>query len=227
MLTSTEFSLLASGWGNYAALGYLGTGWFDLPVMSGVSSAVIQCFYARRLHALSKSGQLFGLIVVLALTQCAGALALGIIIDTSIHSPAELRSSKHANIASIVWLIGSATCDLVISMSTLYLLSRARRVTGSNSTRSIISQIIVFTVGGGLLTAGVAILDVILYLGFPHTNLHFAAAFILPKLYINALMVILNNRIRNLDNFTLTCQEGGGGFSGAGSIDTIFSQTHP
>ncbi|KAF5381512.1 hypothetical protein D9757_008152 [Collybiopsis confluens] len=219
MITSTEFSLLASGWGNRAALEHLGTGWFDIPIMSSIPSTVVQCFYAWRLYALSASVPLFGLIVVLALTECAGALALGIFINTSLHSLAELQSNRHAVITSIIWLVGSAACDLVICVSTLGLLSRAPKTVENNETRSTINRILILTVGGGVVTASVAIVDVILYLAYPHNNVHFAAAFVLPKLYTNALMVILNNRIRNLDDNSACVA---GGFSSHGSIGTMF-----
>ncbi|KAF5381477.1 hypothetical protein D9757_008122 [Collybiopsis confluens] len=221
MLTTTEFDILASGWGNRADLVAPGTGWFDIPVMSGIASAVVQCFYAWRLYALSKSVPLVVVIVVLALTESAAALALGIIVHTTIHSLLVLQSNTYA--VTGVWLIGSATCDLVISVSSLWLLSRARRrVAEGNKTRGFINRIIILTVGGGFLTASVAIVDAILYLGFPENNLHFAAAFLLPKLYTNALMVILNNRIRNLNNLTYTWEgEAGEGDSSDASPRNI------
>ncbi|KIK71048.1 hypothetical protein GYMLUDRAFT_254329 [Collybiopsis luxurians FD-317 M1] len=201
-LTSTVFDILASGWGNQAALERTGLIWLDIPIMSGVASAVVQCFYAWRIYALGRSIPLVLLIIALALMEGCAALALGIIIKTSIPTFAALQSNTYA--VTSIWLLGSAACDILISASMLYLLTRARKITRYSRTDTLLSRIIKLTVGGGLLTTSIAIVDAILYLIFPHNNLHTVPGGILAKLYTNALMVLLNNRKRHLDSSTYT-----------------------
>ncbi|KAJ3740980.1 hypothetical protein DFH05DRAFT_1507999 [Lentinula detonsa] len=195
LYTSTVFASLASGWGNVEALEALGLIWFDIPFMSGVASCVVQCFYAWRIYVLGKSIPLALFIVALALMEGSAAMALGITIKISVQTFADLQSKTF--VVTTVWLLGSASCDVIISVCMLYLLTRARKFTSYRHTENMLSRLIGLTVGGGLLTTSVAIVDAVMYIVFQHNNYHAAPVAILAKLYTNALMVLFNSRRRH------------------------------
>ncbi|KAJ3719472.1 hypothetical protein EV361DRAFT_261466 [Lentinula raphanica] len=192
MYTSTVFNSLASGWGNVVALEALGIIWFDIPFMSGVASCIVQCFYAWRIYVLGRSAPLSLFIVALALMEGAAAIALGISIKIHVQTFSDLQSKTF--VVTSVWLLGSASCDVIISVCMLYLLTRARKSTSYRHTENMLSRLIRLTVGGGLLTTSVAIVDAIMYLVFQHNNYHAAPVALLAKLYTNALMVLFNSR---------------------------------
>ncbi|KAJ4479143.1 hypothetical protein J3R30DRAFT_3882170 [Lentinula aciculospora] len=195
MYTSTVFASLASGWGNVAALEGLGLIWFDIPFMSGVASCIVQCFYAWRIYVLGRSIPLSIFITALALMEGSAAMALGITIKISVQTFAELQSKTF--VVTTVWLLGSASCDMIISVCMLYLLTRARKFTSYRHTENMLSRLIGLTVGGGLLTTSVAIVDAVMYIVYKHNNYHAAPVAILAKLYTNALMVLFNSRRRH------------------------------
>jgi len=64
----------------------------------------------------------------------------------------------------------------------------------SKATNKRITKLIRSTVETGVMTAAAAALDLGLYMGFKHNNLHIAVAMMLSKLYSNALMASLNSR---------------------------------
>ncbi|KAJ3786295.1 hypothetical protein GGU11DRAFT_742567 [Lentinula aff. detonsa] len=194
LYTSTVFASLASGWGNLEALEALGLIWFDIPFMSGVASCVVQCFYAWRIYVLGKSIPLALFIVALALMEGSAAMALGITIKISVQTFADLQSKTF--VVTTVWLLGSASCDVIISVFSLQL-TRARKFTSYRHTENMLSRLIGLTVGGGLLTTSVAIVDAVMYIVFQHNNYHAAPVAILAKLYTNALMVLFNSRRRH------------------------------
>ncbi|KAJ4496890.1 hypothetical protein C8R41DRAFT_825193 [Lentinula lateritia] len=195
LYTSTVFASLASGWGNVAALEGLGLIWFDIPFMSGVASCIVQCFYAWRIYVLGRSIPLALFIAALALMEGSAAMALGITIKLSVQTFSDLQSKTF--VVTTVWLLGSASCDVIISVCMLYLLTRARKFTSYRHTENMLSRLIGLTVGGGLLTTSIAIVDAVMYIVFQHNNYHAAPVAILAKLYTNALMVLFNSRRRH------------------------------
>ncbi|KIJ36587.1 hypothetical protein M422DRAFT_124423, partial [Sphaerobolus stellatus SS14] len=93
-----------------------------------------------------------------------------------------------------VWLAGSAACDVTIAISMTYYLSR--KETHLKRTSAVINRLIRLTIETGSLTATVAIVDITLYLVFPHQDYHTAPALTLAKLYSNTLLVVFNSRLR-------------------------------
>ncbi|KAI0647273.1 hypothetical protein C8Q79DRAFT_617019 [Trametes meyenii] len=188
MATHDAFAVLGAGWGNYAALNSPQWLWFDTPVLSGIISASVQTFYAWRLYVLSGSPLLGVFISMVAVMQGSGAAASGIMARV-INDNAEIQEKTLAPL--IVWLGGSAACDIIIATLMLYFLSRSKSGLASDA---MISRLIRLTVETGCATASVACVDLILFLVFRHNNLHMTPASMLSKLYTNSLMVLFNNR---------------------------------
>ncbi|OBZ73530.1 hypothetical protein A0H81_06410 [Grifola frondosa] len=122
--THDSFHELALSWGNFESLTELYLTWFTLPVLTGVISATIQCFYAWRIYVLSTSRILTLVIVLIALMQGAAAMAEGIqlLITQNVQGTQEDTFKTTA-----VWLGGTAFCDILISFCMVLLLSRNRR----------------------------------------------------------------------------------------------------
>ena len=93
---------------------------------------------------------------------------------------------QRAEATLIVWLGGSAACDIIIAVCMIYLVcllvvlsicpltfvcQLAREKQGLSSDK-IISRLIHVTIETGSVTAGFACLDLILCMVFKHNNLH-------------------------------------------------------
>ncbi|KAK0468772.1 hypothetical protein IW261DRAFT_1677177 [Armillaria novae-zelandiae] len=86
----------------------------------------------------------------------------------------ELNHRK-ISITSGIWCGASALCDIIIAICMMYYLMHS-------NTRTI--------------TAVVVLLGLILFLVFPHETFYVATAAIAPKLYANAILVVLNSQIQ-------------------------------
>ncbi|KAF9018643.1 hypothetical protein BDZ89DRAFT_1117068 [Hymenopellis radicata] len=58
------------------------------------------------------------------------------------------------------------------------------------------------TVQNGLVTSACTVVELAAFLGLPHSGLHMAFVFLLPKVYCNAVMSSLNARARASQNLT-------------------------
>lgn len=189
MATRDSFHTLALGWGNVPDLLNVWFSWFDLPFLTGLTSATIQCFYAWRLYILSKSYVLAITITAIALVQGSAAMAEGIQIFISQNVPGTQEDTFKT---TAVWLGGTALCDIIICCAMFYSLSKSR--TGFRATDSTLNKLIRITIETGMASAVIAIVELALFMTFKHNFYHVVPAFMLSKLYSNSFLVLLNSR---------------------------------
>lgn len=87
-----------------------------------------------------------------------------------------------------MWLLSTSVCDIVIAVSMVYYLRRIR--SGVRSTTTLLTRIIRASVETGLICATFAILDLSIFLSFPHNNYHVPMCMCLSKLYSNSLLAV-------------------------------------
>ncbi|KAF8210014.1 hypothetical protein K438DRAFT_1960241 [Mycena galopus ATCC 62051] len=84
----------------------------------------------------------------------------------------ELSELEHFVTGVKVWLIGSAVCDIVITMTMTFILNDYRSKTPWKTTDTLLNKLIFNTVETGAVTTFVAIVGVVLFILFPATNLN-------------------------------------------------------
>ncbi|PFH47148.1 hypothetical protein AMATHDRAFT_68360 [Amanita thiersii Skay4041] len=184
-------NIFGYGWGDLGTLNLVGLQWFSVPLMTGTISAVIQLFYAWRIWILSHQPYIPVFISLVALLQGGAGIWSGINAKLiGIFSQIQLRNGT----PTIVWLSGTAVCDALIAFCMIYYLSKSR--TGFRATNELLVKLIRITVETGLITATVAVVDLIMFLAFEKANYHAVPAMVLSKLYSNSLLVLLNARVR-------------------------------
>ncbi|KAK7052958.1 hypothetical protein VNI00_004278 [Paramarasmius palmivorus] len=191
MITYDAFQQFAYGFANVEALDKIHLIWFDCCIVDGLVAFCVQVYFAYRIHLLSRSKALAGVVLFMALTQFAGATAAGILAKIA-NSFALLR--ERCFIAGCIWLGGSAAVDITIAVSMTYILSRYD--TGFQETQDLVKRLIRLTMETGSLTAAVAIIDLALFLAFPAEDYHITPALALAKFYSNSLLVVFNSRVR-------------------------------
>ncbi|KZT00515.1 uncharacterized protein LAESUDRAFT_666021, partial [Laetiporus sulphureus 93-53] len=190
LLTHDSFQQLALNWGSLEGLYTLNYLWLDVPIFIGISSVCIQCFYAWHIYILGQSKALSILILLVALMQCGGAFAEGILSKVYSNVPGTQINTLRS---CTVWLAGTSTCDVIIACSMVYHLSRKR--TGYKSTDIVINKLIQLVIETGMATAIIAIIELSLFLQFKHNFYHIVPALLLSKMYSNSLLALLNNRV--------------------------------
>ncbi|KAJ7474304.1 hypothetical protein FB451DRAFT_1248558 [Mycena latifolia] len=193
------FTLLCAGWGDPAALFTLPWSSAAIPIFTGIISASVQIFFAWRIYVLKGENPLAlaisVLIIVLALMQSLAAITT----DGLFAASPKLSEIRNLMAGVKVWLIGSAVCDVLITVTMIIILSRYRQKTPWKKTDSLITKLIYHTVQTGAVTSIVALVDVVLFIVYPGNYLHETPAFMLGKVYSNVLLATLNSRPRSND----------------------------
>ncbi|KAJ8077554.1 hypothetical protein PM082_001986 [Marasmius tenuissimus] len=169
-------------------------GWFFIPIIGGLVGLGVQTFYAWRISILSQSriGPLF--LVALSVLSVAAAFASGI-LGTRAKSLEKVGSTEELRISYAIWYTTSAACDVIIAVYMCYLLTRGSS-NGVTSTKRIIARIIRLTVETNALTAAVAVTTVGLLVGQSNQTYNTPFALVLPSIYGNTLMIMLNLRLK-------------------------------
>ncbi|KAJ7486295.1 hypothetical protein B0H11DRAFT_2015532 [Mycena galericulata] len=192
LVTYAAFETFGYRFGDLSALGDVRFEWFSVPVMSGLVAFIGQSFYAYRLYLLSKSRYLPLFIVAVALMSSIGAFMAGS-FSFKVGSDLPLLHSKK-NFGIGVWLGGAASTDIIITAAMSYYLWKSK--TGFRETQALLVRLITLTIETGCVTAAVAIVDFTLFFAIPDKPYFIAAGVILPKLYANTILAVLNARFQ-------------------------------
>ncbi|KAJ6528764.1 hypothetical protein DFH09DRAFT_1412728 [Mycena vulgaris] len=186
--THDAFAMFGYGFADPSALTEVEFSWLAVPIMSGLVAFIGQSFYAYRVHVLSKSWFIPILIVVVSLTSSVGAFILGaFVFQAGSLAPINHRKSV---VATAVWCGASALSDIIIAFKL------SKYDMGFRQTRALVSKVVRLTIETGSLTALVALTTVTLFLTFPDRDFYATPAALMPTLYANSILVILNARIQ-------------------------------
>ncbi|KAF9468356.1 hypothetical protein BDZ94DRAFT_782352 [Collybia nuda] len=186
---------LAAGWGDLSTLTPVAWPIAAIPLLSGLVASVVHFFFAWRIWKLTR-------FRILPLCICTVSL-LAFIMAGYAGVRSRLLGVLHLNDQKpfvIVWLGGSTFVDIVITISMVTLLFRAKKSTTFQTTHSGISKLITVTIETGMATAIGALVELILFVVFPMNNLHFIVFLVLAKLYSNTLLATLNSRASLITN---------------------------
>ncbi|KAJ7474313.1 hypothetical protein FB451DRAFT_1248590, partial [Mycena latifolia] len=196
------FKVLCDGWGDPTALSSLPWSSAATPIFTGLISASVQIFFSWRIYVLKGENPwalaISVLIVVLALMQSFAAITT----DSLFAATPKLSELRNLMVGVKVWLIGSAVCDVFITVTMITILSRYRQNTPWKNTDGLITKLIYHTVQTGAVTSFVALVEVVLFIVYPGNYLHITLAFMLGKVYSNVLLATLNGRPRSGESVT-------------------------
>ncbi|PBK94615.1 hypothetical protein ARMGADRAFT_59573 [Armillaria gallica] len=192
LLAHDMFATYGYGFGDIDSLTRMHFNWFTVPVVSAVVAGVGQVFYAYRIFVLSKSRIIPIFVICVSLTSSVAAMITGVY---SYQSGDILKfNDRKTDIAAGIWCGGSALCDILIAICMTYYLMRSN--TSFRRTRILVTRLIRLIIETGSVTAVVALLAFILFVGFPHQNFYPICAQLMPKLYANTVYMVLNSRIQ-------------------------------
>ncbi|KAF8264988.1 hypothetical protein EI94DRAFT_1736999 [Lactarius quietus] len=157
----------------------------DVPLMTAISSFLVQGYFCYRIWMLNRRLLWFCCIIaIFTLTQSTAAVWAAI---TSLTSK-QFAVSRGAVYA---WSIASAMADMLIAAAMTMLL---RNPNGGFSNLVLI-RVVQLTIETNALTASVAVTSLILYAAFPNEVYYALLIDFIGKLYTNTFLVSLNNRI--------------------------------
>ncbi|KAF8258419.1 hypothetical protein EI94DRAFT_1754720 [Lactarius quietus] len=169
---------------------------WDGPVLVGsVTAVIVQLFFAHRIWVLSEKKSRW-ICLMISLFSAVGAIAeaVGSIYSQVVGIEDSLGDTLLWAL-SLTWLAGTVLADGLIALSMLYLLKKRCSEEASSFSKNAISKIVRLTVETNLLTTTVAITALVLAAVRPDMNWCHCPIAIMGKLYANALLVSLNNRV--------------------------------
>ncbi|KAJ7452036.1 hypothetical protein B0H11DRAFT_2201370 [Mycena galericulata] len=157
------------------------------PAMTGIIGAMVQLFYAWRIHTLTGKVWIVCLIAICALTNAFGGLASA----AAIAFVPQFSHFQEFQVPVICWLLSAAVGDVIIT-TTLVSFFRSHR-SGCSATDTRVDQIIRLTIQTGMITSVCSVIDLGLFLG-DSSGMHLLFNLPLAKLYSNSLVATLNAR---------------------------------
>ncbi|KAF9475244.1 hypothetical protein BDN70DRAFT_883959 [Pholiota conissans] len=169
-----------------------------IPGMAGLTSALVQMFYAWRIHKLSRPKSLMSglaiMIVMMALAQFTASFVSSTAIGITDVQKWEAKITE-LNPAITCWLIVSFCNDILISACMIYILSGAKTSLSQISrTRKLMDKLIIHAIQTGTVTAVCAGINLLLFIKFAHAFYYIAPGMIAGKLYTISLLSTLNSR---------------------------------
>ncbi|KAH9987445.1 hypothetical protein BJV74DRAFT_497931 [Russula compacta] len=147
-------------------------------------TVIIQIFYARRLHLLSKRAIIPAIIVVVAVIS----YATGYIFSLREHVHKLYSRDGSLKWVTSVGMGGSTFVDLLITGSMCWCLYNKR--TGFARTDSVVVTLMIYSVNTGLLTSVLATGSLISFLVSPNPLISKAFSLPLGKCYVNSLLAL-------------------------------------
>ncbi|KAJ7275027.1 hypothetical protein C8J57DRAFT_1313423 [Mycena rebaudengoi] len=162
---------------------------FYTPILGSVIALMIQLFFVYRIRLIAgKSLPITCInigIAFVAVIQAAGGIGGGI----KAYVTANTEHDVARTVLVYLWLIGDAVADVAIAVVMTVL-----PVQSSRQTNDVVKRIVRLIMETNALSAGVAILGLVLFAGVPGTNYFVCPTLILPGIYANTLLITFNNR---------------------------------
>ncbi|KAK0236217.1 hypothetical protein EDD85DRAFT_1010533 [Armillaria nabsnona] len=177
------FATYGYGFGDMDALTGMKFNWLTVPIMSAIAACVADLLCIPNLHIVEVTNHLD----IRHLSMLTG------IYSFQAGNVTKLNNRK-TSIAVGIWCGTSALCDILIAICMTYYLMR--NSTTLRHTRMLITKLIRLIIETGSVTATVALLNLILFFAFPHQTFYTTPALLMPKLYANAVYMVLNSRFR-------------------------------
>ncbi|KAF9463530.1 hypothetical protein BDZ94DRAFT_1217899 [Collybia nuda] len=192
LVTHDAFAVFGFGFGNLEAVIDIHFNWFTVPIMSGVVALIGQTFYAYRIHILSGSWIVPGFIVTISLISTVAGIIAGAF--SFIAGNLITLNNHRISVAVGFWCSASAISDIIIAVCMTYCLARSD--TGFRRTHALVTGLIRLTIETGTVTAIIALANLILFFAFPAHTYFGTPAVIMPKIYANTILVVLNARLQ-------------------------------
>ncbi|KAJ6550335.1 hypothetical protein B0H19DRAFT_952166, partial [Mycena capillaripes] len=143
-----------------------------IPFLAGLTTAIVQIFYAWRIWTLTTNIFMHGLsilIVLIALLQSLIAMVSGLIVSQNpLLSTLQSLDNEFAT-----WLAGSFADDTIITICMIYILSQAKNRTSWGASETMLTKLINRIIQTGAATMVLTAIDLAIFLQIPDTNYYY------------------------------------------------------
>ncbi|KAJ7722348.1 hypothetical protein B0H16DRAFT_1600810 [Mycena metata] len=176
-----------SGFGDLVKFGQARFSPFYTPIMGSIIALVVQLFFCYRISVFRASAVWWSVLIAsISFLQAAGGMGGG--IKAFIAS-----NEQHDQVRTTLvylWLVGDAVADVAIAATMTYLLTQA----SERQTQDIVRGVVRLIVETNIFSASVATIGLVLFAAMPEADYFICPTMILPGIYANTFLVLLNNR---------------------------------
>ncbi|KAK0203241.1 hypothetical protein DFS33DRAFT_971340 [Desarmillaria ectypa] len=192
--THALYFYLIKSFGKYLAL--LRTIWsFPLQFLANMLIVCgVQALYAVRIWKLGRHFHMILPWFIFLTVAATFGTGLYVIYDT--YTLETFFTLEILTIKTSIYAVFStmAGADFVIAGAMCFYLYKGRSMTSFSSTIKMIKGLMRLVVISGILTSACSLLTLVAYIAWPDTFAFVAIDLVLPKLYINSLLAMLNSR---------------------------------
>ncbi|KAJ7911116.1 hypothetical protein B0H13DRAFT_587176 [Mycena leptocephala] len=176
-----------SGFGDIIKLEHAHFAPVYMSIMGSLIALAVQLFFCYRISVF-RSGAIRWSVIIAVISFLQAVGGMGAAIKAFISSN---QQHDHAQTVLIyLWLVGDAVADLLIAGTMTQLLTKAPEP----QTQDIIRGVVRLLIETNTFSASVAIIGLALFASMPGTNYWLCPCMILPGIYANTLLVLLNIR---------------------------------
>jgi hypothetical protein len=191
LATWDGFQWFVFGWGTPSELNVPYSAPINSPFIDAFTALVVQAYYCWRIYILSRIKWWPVILLLLALLQAASGAASGV-LSAIVNDFSKIHDA--VAVVGTIFMASAALVDTLIAASTTYLLLR-RADHRPKQVDFMITKIVTLIVETNILTAGVALVALVMFVAYPSRNWFLAPLYILGKLYSTSLLVMFNTRI--------------------------------
>ncbi|KAJ4001974.1 hypothetical protein F5050DRAFT_1720919 [Lentinula boryana] len=174
-------------------------GFKAVALLSGLVCSMVHAFYCWRIYILGGRWIIIIAIIILSVTQCVmvslsgfGAFQHGDVLEAGNQTITE----PWTLCINILWLAGAAICDIIIAVTIIYLQHGIiMKHYTTNRLQMRVERVMNIAIDSGMITAIGATMELLFFLVWRNSLIHFVLFFTLPKLYANSLVATLNARL--------------------------------
>ncbi|KAI5115117.1 hypothetical protein M0805_005646 [Coniferiporia weirii] len=234
-LLASFYSYFVTNFANIAHLNVLERPLINTTICTSIVDALVQGLFVMRIWHLSRQNYLLmGVLCVFI----AGQFVVTVTYFGKIYHFTELAQLATAITTECVMNSIIAFVDTVIA-TVLSLLLHSRR-SGVRQTNSLISRLILYTISTGMLTSVFSIIALVTAIVLPNKFIYLIPDLIMPKLYTNSILALLNSREKlrsqligdnsargvSLNNISVRPFAVGGGTGGTGGSATAAGRSN-
>ncbi|KAJ3483958.1 hypothetical protein NLI96_g5961 [Meripilus lineatus] len=187
-MSHSIYGFAVTNFGKYSALLFPDWGILAMVATGGISDAIVRGIYTFRIWRLG------GNVWLVTLITMASLFVLGNVFAFIVEAKMLKDMISIARVSWILYLgfVAPAIADVFITLTLIVTLKHRR--TGLEHTDSIIDALIYYSVQSGALTCILALICLVTHILKPYTYMSFGVYFLMPKVYLNALLATLNAR---------------------------------
>ncbi|KAF7313197.1 hypothetical protein MKEN_01006200 [Mycena kentingensis (nom. inval.)] len=183
------------------------------PIFGASIAFVVQAFFCHKIFATKRAmWPLSVLVFLVAAAECAGGMGAGILAYRMNGSREHVRA-----ILFHLWLIAGVVADVGILVPMCMILKQTFL-----HKSDLVQRVVRWTIETNLFSMVVALLGLLLYVAVPNSTYFICPVMILPGIYANTLLAVLNHRAIETDS-----SSGGHSHSALSSSNTGQTATRP